>query len=109
MSTARIGVWIFAVGMTALDARMVSGQDYPSRPIRFGTSAAGGGGDFTSRPLAQGISGALGQQIIVDNRPTGPIQGQIVSQAPPEGHTLSVAGSSVWIQTLLRNYDAVHC
>ncbi len=110
MLMARIVPWSFAIGMMILGAGKVSAQDYPSKPIRFVTSAAGGGGDFTSRLLAQGISGSLGQQIVVDNRPTGPIQGQLVSQAPPDGYTLGVSGSSVWIQTLLRKnagYDMV--
>ena len=102
MNSTRTILPILAVGPAMLVASIVSGQDFPNKPIRLVTSAAGGGGDFTSRLLAQGISGPLGQQIIVDNRPTGPIQGQIVSQAPPDGHTLSVAGSSGWIQTLLR-------
>src|SRR5688572_8954179 len=99
-----------AIGTIVLGSRIACAQDFPSKPIRFVTSAAGGGGDFTSRLLAQGLSGPLGQQIIVDNRPTGPIQGQIVSQAPPDGYTLAVSGSSVWIQTLLRKnagYDMV--
>jgi len=102
----------YAIGTMVLGAGMAAyGQEFPSKPIRFVTSAAGGGGDFTSRLVAQGISAPLGQQIIVDNRPTGPIQGQIVAQAPPDGHTLAVSGSSVWIQTLLRKnagYDMVN-
>ena len=102
MLIARIVVWSAPIGMMAWNAGVVLAQDYPSKPLRFVTSAAGGGGDFTSRLLAQGIAGPLGQQIIVDNRPTGPIQGQIVSQAAPDGYTLAVSGSSVWIQTLLR-------
>jgi tripartite-type tricarboxylate transporter receptor subunit TctC len=94
----------------ACGAGMLGAQDYPARPIRFVTSAAGGGGDFTARLVAQGFLNAFGQQVIVDNRPTGPIQGQLVSQAPPDGYTLAVSGSSVWIQTLLRKnagYDMI--
>src|SRR5688572_23957696 len=43
-------------------------QDYPSKPIRIVTSAAGGGSDFVARQTAQGISGPLGQSVIVENR-----------------------------------------
>jgi tripartite-type tricarboxylate transporter receptor subunit TctC len=81
-------------------------QDYPSRPIRVITTAAGGGGDFASRVVGEGISGPLGQPVIVDNR-TGVIPGEIVAKAPPDGHTLAVVGGAFWIAPLLRKtpYD----
>ena len=54
-----------------LRAGMVAGQDYPNKPVRIVTAAAGGGSDFTARLIAQGISGPLGQPVIVDNRGSG--------------------------------------
>ena len=110
MLIARLTAAMLAVGLMVGGADLVVAQTYPTKPIRFVTANVGGGGDFTSRLLAQGISGLLGQQIVVDNRPTGVIQGQVVSQAAPDGYTLAVFGSSVWIQTLLRKnagYDIV--
>ncbi len=92
--------------MAALAAGGVSSQDFPSRPIRLITTAAGGGGDFVSRVVGEGIAGPLGQPVIVDNR-TGVIPGEIVAKAPSDGHTLAVVGGTFWIAPLLRKtpYD----
>ena len=85
----------------------VCGQDYPNKPIRIVTAAAGGGSDFTARQLAQGISGPLGQPVIVDNRPQGFIAVDVVSKAPSDGYTLTIQGASLWLSPLLRKvpYD----
>ena len=77
------------------------GQTYPIKPIRIVTSSAGGGTDFLSRLLANGISGSLGQQIIVDNRSPA-LTGIVVAQAPPDGYTLSLNGTSFWLAPLLQ-------
>ncbi len=85
------------------------GQGYPGRAIRVITSPVGGGNDFPARLVAQGISPALGQQVIVDNRPTVLI-GEIVAKAPPDGYTLLVSGSPHWIGPLVEptNYDPIN-
>ncbi len=88
----------------------VSAQGYPNKPVRIVTSGVGGGNDFAARLIAQGLAGPLGQQVIVDNRSSGVIPGQLVSQATPDGHVLLLASSSLWIRTLLQEnlpYDAV--
>ena len=86
-----------------------SGATFPIRLVRIVTSEPGGGGDFVARLIAQGLAAPLGQQVIVDNRPAGVIPGQIVSQAPPDGHTMLVFGNSIWIGSLLQStpYDPV--
>ena len=93
-------IWMSAISM-ALGIGSVSAQDYPAKPIRIVTSAPGGGSDFISRLIAQGISGPLGQPVIVDNRPNVPITAAFVSKAPPDGYTLLVAGSSLWVYPML--------
>jgi tripartite-type tricarboxylate transporter receptor subunit TctC len=70
--------------------------------VRIVTSGAGGGADFSSRLIAQGITGALGQQVIVDNR-GGVIPMELVSKSPPDGYTLLLHGSTIWLQPLLRD------
>ena len=109
MLVSRFAVETFWIGLMVLGAGVVSGQDYPNKPIRIVTGGAGGGSDFTSRQIAQGISGSLGQPVVVDNRASGVIAGEIVSKAPPDGYNLTVAGSAFWILQLLRKmpYDAV--
>ncbi len=101
MVAGLVGLAGFGVGQTAA-------QDYPARPIRIITSPAGGGNDFPARLIARAISGPLGQQVIVDNRPTILIA-DLVAKAPADGYTLLVTGSAHWIGPLLEkaNYDAI--
>jgi len=83
---------------------------YPARPIRLVTSEIGGSQDVAARILAAGISPALGQQVIVDNRPSGVIPGEIVARARPDGHTLLIYAGTFWLQPLVRKqvpYDPV--
>ena len=85
-----------------------SGQNYPSRPIRIVTAPAGSGADITTRVIARAITEALGQPIVVDNRPGGVIPGQLVSQSAPDGYTLLYSGSSFWNGVLLRKSTPYH-
>jgi len=107
MPAPRFVVWMFSVGMMVLGAGVVSGQEFPNKPIRMVTSPPGGGADFASRLIAQGLSGPLGQQVIVDNR-GGIIPMEIVSKAPTDGYTLLLS-ASLWLTPLLQNtpYDPV--
>ncbi len=110
MILPRFSVWMFSFGIMFLGAGFVSGQNYPTKPVRIVTSGIGGGNDFVSRLIAQGVSGPLGQQVIVDNRPSGVIPGDIVAKAPPDGYTVLIASGSLWILTLLQDnvpYDPV--
>jgi tripartite-type tricarboxylate transporter receptor subunit TctC len=108
MLIKRFVAWMFSIGMMVLGAGMVFGQNYPNKPIRIVASAAGGSGDFAARLIAQGLSGALSQQVVVDNR-GGVIPGEIVSKAPPDGYTLLIDAASFWIGPLLQEtpYDPV--
>jgi tripartite-type tricarboxylate transporter receptor subunit TctC len=110
MLPPRFSVGLVSLGMMVLGAGTVSGQDYPGKPIRLISPGPGGGADFVARFLAQGLSSALGQQVVVDNRPAGVIPGQVVSKAPPDGYTIMVNGNSFWIAPLMRDgipYDPV--
>src|SRR5262249_15027714 len=78
------------------------GQAYPNKPIRIVTSAAGGGSDTISRLIAQGITGPLGQPVVVENRGSSRLSAEIAAKAAPDGHTLLVGGASLWIGPLLR-------
>ena len=78
-----------------------SGQAYPNKVIRIFTAGVGGGSDFIARLIAQGISGPLGQQVIVENR-SGVVPGETVAQAAADGHTIILAAGTLWIGPLLR-------
>jgi len=84
-------------------------QSYPERPVRVVTSGAGGGLDLAARIIGPSLSAGLGQTVVVDNRASGVIPGEIVSKAPPDGHTLLFFGSTFWIGPLLQKapYDPV--
>src|SRR5687767_7650333 len=74
------------------------GQDYPTKPIRIVAASAGSSGDFAARLIAQGITGSLGQQVIVENRPGNvTISGELVAKAAPDGYTLLFMPSSLWL------------
>jgi len=96
--------------LTALLAQGVAAQNFPYRPIRILASEPGGGLDFTARLVAQGLTNALGQQVIVENRPSGVITGEIVARAQADGYTLLINGSSHWLLPLLKKsipYDPI--
>jgi len=76
--------------------RLFAQGKYPERPITLVVpSAPGGTTDFTARLIAEPLSRALGQPVIIDNKPgaAGNIGNQIVARAKPDGHTLLVAYS----------------
>ena len=107
MLNLRFVVW-FPMGIMSLGAAPVSGQDYPSKPIRIVAGAPGSGSDFVSRIIAQGISGPLGQPVVIDNR-IALMSAELVSKAAPDGYTLLVQGASLWIVGLLQKitYDVL--
>jgi tripartite-type tricarboxylate transporter receptor subunit TctC len=66
-------------------------QSFPNRPLRLIVAfAAGGTGDIVARVIADKLGPALGQSVVVDNRPgaSGAIGTQAVIASPPDGHTL---------------------
>ena len=85
---------LFAVGS-------VTAQSYPNKPIRIVTTEAGSGTDFGARLVAQGISGALGQQVVVENR-SGVMPNEVVFRAAADGYTLLLNGSAHWLLPFLQ-------
>lgn len=69
-------------------------QTFPSRPIRILVpSVAGSSPDIRARQIAEKLSQALGQPVIVENRPgaNGVIAQREAAKAPADGHTLFLA------------------
>jgi tripartite-type tricarboxylate transporter receptor subunit TctC len=77
-------------------AGFAAADGFPSRPLRIVVPFGPGGvGDLTARVLAQKLSDAMGQQAIIDNRPSagGVVAAEMVAKAEPDGHTLLLLNS----------------
>jgi tripartite-type tricarboxylate transporter receptor subunit TctC len=83
-------------------------SNYPAKPVRIITGEPGGSNDFAARLIVQGISGPLGQPVIVENR-TASFAADYVAGGAADGYTLLYAGTPLWISPLLRktNYDPI--
>lgn len=84
----------FAASLIAIDP--AHGQ-YPSRPVRFIVPfPAGGTADVVGRIIAIPLTQALGQPVIIDNRPgaDGVIAAEITMKAQPDGYTIFMGTNS---------------
>jgi tripartite-type tricarboxylate transporter receptor subunit TctC len=69
------------------------GTDYPNKPVRVIVAfAAGGNADINARLISTALSQQLGQQFVVENRPSGggTVAFETIAQTPPDGYTLLV-------------------
>jgi tripartite-type tricarboxylate transporter receptor subunit TctC len=83
---------------------------YPNRPVRMVVSGVAGSSNFTARLIANGLSGSLGQQVVVDGREGGVIAADLAARAAPDGYTLHLNGSALWLLPFMRSrvpYDPV--
>jgi tripartite-type tricarboxylate transporter receptor subunit TctC len=92
-----------SLGIISLASGAAPAAEFPTKPLRIVTGGAGGGNDVVARMVGQGLTAAWAQQVIVDNRPSGLIPGEIVARARPDGYTMVVSGSSFWISPLLHD------
>ena len=92
-ATGRLAMWAAGIVLAAqpLMATAQGSGAWPARPIRVIVSYAPGGvTDIIARAVAQPMGEALGQSVVVENRPgaAGVIGTELVAAAPPDGHTL---------------------
>jgi tripartite-type tricarboxylate transporter receptor subunit TctC len=106
----RLGV--LAALLIALAPATAPAQDYPNRPIRLIVPfAAGGLNDVVARLVGPYLERALGQPVVIDNRPAagGMVGTDAVAKAPPDGYSLLMVASSFAIIPATRAqmpYDA---
>ncbi len=105
---------IFLLGFVAvLWVAPLAAQVYPSKPIRvIVPSSPGGAIDVTSRAITPKLAEALGQPIVVDNRPGADtmIGTEMAAKAAPDGYTLiTVFDNFPLTQYLIKKvpYDAI--
>ncbi|HWM42915.1 MAG TPA: tripartite tricarboxylate transporter substrate-binding protein [Burkholderiales bacterium] len=81
-------------------AQFAAAQGYPAKPLRLIVGySAGGGADALARLVAGKMSEALGQQVLVENRPGAgaTIAAAAVASAAPDGYTLFFADTALLI------------
>jgi tripartite-type tricarboxylate transporter receptor subunit TctC len=91
--------------LAAVLAAPAAAQEFPSNPVRFVVPLpAGGTMDIIARTVGQPVARALGQNVIVDNRPGGGgiIGTEAVARAPADGHTVLFIGNGFTINPALR-------
>ena len=96
MVLRRIGSVLVAL-VLVLAAPWAAAQEYPNRPVRLIVPfAAGGSADIYARAIAQRLQEALGQTVIVDDRPgAGSIIGtDAAAKSPADGYTLLVMSNA---------------
>jgi tripartite-type tricarboxylate transporter receptor subunit TctC len=75
----------------------VGAQTYPNRPLRLIVPQPPGGGfDLVARTLSEPLGAALGQPVIVENRPGGgtTVGTEVVAKADADGYTLLLGASA---------------
>jgi tripartite-type tricarboxylate transporter receptor subunit TctC len=88
------------VTLACLTALPALAQQYPAKPVRVIVGfPAGGGSDLIARVFAQKLTGALGQTVLVENRPgaSANIAAELAARSAPDGYTLLFANSSLSI------------
>ncbi len=105
----RIALWLLL--FTPLCA---AAQSFPSKPVRFiSPFAPGGGNDIMARLLGSKLTEVWGQQVLVENRPGANtiVAMQVLANAPPDGHTIFMASTTLAINASLYPklpYDTVN-
>ena len=105
MRILRSVTWMFSVGTMVFGAGVAFGQNkdaYPDKVIHIVTSAPGSNNDWGARLVAQELTLRLGQQVVVDNRPSV-VNVETVAKAPPDGYTLLFLGPTIWLLPFLRD------
>jgi len=109
---AGVGLAAAAVALSLTPAGVQAQGKWPERPIRLMTPfAPGGGSDILARALGPLVSEAIGQSIVVDNRPGGggTLGAGMAVNAVPDGYTFILVSGSYGANAALHNlpYDSV--
>lgn len=99
-----LGAALTAALPVPVAAQAAPGGAFPAKPIRIVVpNGPGGAADLTCRTVGQKISEALGQPVVIDNKPGagGVVAGEIVAKSAPDGHTLLLISSGTAVSAAL--------
>lgn len=102
---------LFAAAVFASAAAAAQPGEYPSRPIRLISGfAAGGATDLVARIVAQSVTDALGQPVVVENKPgaSGNIAAEMVARSPADGYIIYLCNATITMPAMFPNlrFDA---
>lgn len=112
LMTTRRALTVFTL-LAAGWAGLAGAQNFPTKPLRLLVpNAPGGAADLTARAVGQKMGEALGQPVVIDNKPSagGVVAGETVAKAPADGHTLLLISSGTAVSAVLFKslpYDTV--
>jgi len=92
-----VGTFRIAAALAAALLSTAAGAQYPARPIRLLVpNPPGGASDTIARIVAPALSVALGQPLVVENRPgsNGNLSSELAAKAAPDGYTLLLGQDS---------------
>ncbi len=79
-------------------------QNFPTKALKIVVpNAAGGAADITARTVGQKLGEALGQSVVIENKPSagGVVAGEQVARAEADGHTILLISSGTAVSASL--------
>ena len=95
---------LLAAGLGATLTWPARSQAFPSRPLKIVVpNAAGGAADLTARTVGQKLAAAIGQSVVVENKPSagGIVAGEVVARSEPDGYTMLLVSSGTAVSAAL--------